>query len=271
MMIVITIIVGLLIYEIFIPELVALQHQDRVARTIRSTESTFRSLGDSTYLSILDNPSEPFSKKQADIAKIKSLLVKAKSDIETLRNETRQLDTLPYSGYTDNYNRARIQKDTAEATTKQVESALREYSDLIVFLESYNAIENKFSETLNGFNAIGDVNTLAGKGDEIRTIAKAIHDDAVQLEKVSAPHDFMRLRSTTVDVMKSTAAAYDELARGLDSAVDSTIYDAVTQIEASSLKLDSDILKLYSDIVQQSRTIKDIRDLLEKLDALETS
>lgn len=259
---------GIGFYEVFFPEMNAGQYQDRVKQAAIQLEKKLRVIENTTTLSLIDDPSAALSIKQNDARITKAAMQDIQADITKLQDASGELKQSPYTGFTIQYRKAQALQERSKATIKQIQDALKEYTELVAFLEFYAGAQDRLKKELDDFNSKTDLNVYAGQGGDIRAIATRIRQDAAVLEKQPIPRDLINFRSTLLATHLRAADAFDDLANGLTVVVDAIIYSAATEIESVTAQQDTIIQKTYEETLRQSRTVKDVQEIVEKLEPL---
>lgn len=255
-------------YELFFPDTNAGQYEDRVQQAANSLQKRLQTLENTTTLSIIDDPTAPSAMKQANVRVIKAAIHDVQTDITKLREASQGLHKSPYTGFTNQYKKAEaLQQKTQESIT-QIQDALREYTQLVTFLEFYMNVQDYLKKEIDDFNKETDLNIYAGRGGAVRAIAAKIRQDAAALEKQPIPRELTNFRSTLLALHLRAATAFDNFANGLNAASDFLIYNAAPEIEAVGRELDNTIQTTYETSIQESRVIKDIREISEKLEPI---
>lgn len=89
-------------------------------------------------------------------------------------------------------------------------------------------------------------------------------------ESKNTPYDLMVLKTNIIKVMNQSADGFMSSANGLDAAMDPDIYGAVASIEAAGTEFDR-LDTLLIQVIEESRTLKDVYELREKLVPLKNS
>ena len=134
------------------------------------------------------------------------------------------------------------------------------------FLKAYRGAKQSFQTELGIFNGVSDFNTFAGRGDEFRAGATRLRTAATVLQNVTTPPAMVDLSKNIRASLSEAADEFDDVGHGFDVAVDDLIYGPVHKIEATTATFESQERKWYTSALENSRILRDTRDLLEKID-----
>lgn len=256
-------------YQIILPTQAAANQQQAVDEALVGLQATYKSLEESTSLSLLDDPTAPADQIESDLHAITQLITLTRNQLDNLETSS-DLASLRYSGATPSYLHSRTVEHRTTQIIEQSHETLRRYAELVAFLYAYQYTLRPTRTHLNSFNATADLNVYAGRGADMRAAAAEIRADTSTLAALSTPHELSTLKADSLLALESAAAGFEALAYGLDIAVDDQIYTAAKQLEQVDVQLGTLQGTTYVTTVAQTRTVKDIQTLREKLDPLTT-
>jgi len=230
--------------------------------------ATFKQLEKSTERGILDDPDTPIATLQQDTASAKELITKSEHALDDLQQASERLELPLQLGLNDQTRRAPILKQEAEALITQTRGALLDYEKTLTYLSTYSTHWAATRAHIDTFNEQTDLNIYAGQGDTLRQIASDIRMYIQALRTQTTPRGFADVSSQSIAVMERAAAGFDALARGIDVAIDDLIYSAAADIESAGREIETINRTAYEDAIRNSRIIKEMSELTEKLDPL---
>lgn len=246
-------------------------YNEKIRHATSELNTQFKLLEKSTERSLLDDPDTPITTVQKDTTTIKSIIEKSHQAIDELDTTSTTLELPIHIGVNDETRRAPVLQQESQALVTQTKNALDKYEKILVFLEDYTTHWHAVQAHLNTFNAQTDLNIYAGRGNDLRAVADDIRRQARELQAANTPHEFRELVGKSIAAMNKSAEGFDNLARGIDLAVDSVIYSSATTIEEASRELETINQTSYGPAIQGSRIVKEIGELTEKLDPLLTA
>lgn len=256
-------------YEIILPTQAAASHQQSVDEALVGLQAAYHSLEESTTLSLLDDPTASADQIESDLHSITQLITITRSRLHDLETSSEPAQ-LRYSGATPSYLRSQTVALRTTQIVEQSHETLRDYTDLVAFLYAYQYTLRPTRTHLDTFNAASDLNIYAGRGTDVRLVAAEIRADMQRLTSLSTPHELMGLKADTLLALEAAATGFDAFAYGLDIAIDDQIYAAAGELERADIQLSAVQGNTYTTTVAQTRTIKDVQTLREKLDPLTT-
>lgn len=253
-------------YVAVLPAVVSSQYTGRVGAVVGALESDFLAIRKSTELPLIANPSAPEAVKRSNARYISRLVSRGQQRIGLLKAANKSFEPPPYSGVLWQYRDAEVLHGHTERLIAQSEAALKEYLALVSYLEAFNEAADSVVSELDEFNAVVDINTYGGQSEELQQIAKEMRADAALLSELSYPNGAEALNAAAVVAFNEAADGFEDLAAGLTISADDPIYTAAHRIEDATLAIDTISSTMYGSSLGQSRVIKDVQDLNEKLE-----
>lgn len=260
---------GIVVYEIIMPELTADAYRADVHRAAAKITPSFKKVEDSVSRPLLSDSSAPLAQKQADHAVVMVATKEVQADLHKLEETSKKLEASPLAGLTPQYQKALIAKQQLSDIHLQANAAINEYTQTANFLLAYAALQDTLEKKLAAFNATQDINTYNNRTAELRSTASDIRRDITTFNKQAAPSDLDELQQQLSATGERIATGFDMLAASINTGVDATIYQAVSALEKLDSELSDTLPEAYSHELENSRALKEIDSLTEKLDVLE--
>ncbi len=255
-------------YELAAPAVVAGRYINRVQASARSLESSYKDLESSTDFALINEPDAPPAAQAADAARIKRLVRQSRKDLASFKQTRESLRILPYTRYSPAYGRAFILKERSGWIVNQTDEALSNYLALASYLQAYYQTRNAISAELAKFNEVTDLNVYAGRSKDARAVAARIRGSIRQLPEHAPLSDLDHLHQASLRAFNQAAGGFDSLAHGVNPVVYARIDAAALQLEQATKDIEALSATSYGKSIRQSRAVKDITDLKEKLDLI---
>lgn len=252
---------------LFAQTVVAQNFQSRVHRQTTQLEHSFTQLEKSLGSELLSDGSATFEQKKSDLAMIKSTITRTKSELASLQAVSQSLTPLP--AVAPAYQKATMIQQRSKTVQDQAGEVVEKFQTLMNFLQVYATAQNELEGEIMKVNQISDFNSVIGRSNTIREAAARLRLSTETLNIAKTPDDMQPLRLGMKSLLERTADTFDQLALGLDRVDDGQIYPAVQSVELLDRELDSFSEKSFAPTIAASRTIKEVGDLVEKLDLLE--
>ncbi len=254
------------VYAVLMPAVFSRQYRDRVRVASRSLESSFRALDESTELPVIVDPGAPEATKKDNVEHISKLVSVNRQKLTSLKTANNSLAPLPYSNVLGQYRDTQIIHDHTRSFIGQSEDALDDYLVLVEYLKTFGIAVERVTSELNSFNMVNDINVYSGQSNEMQLIASRIRAAATLLDNPAVHSEMRDMNIAAIAAFNDAANGFDDLAYGLAVPADDLIYDAARRIEDSTSKIEKITGTTYDDSLDQSRTIRNIQDLREKLE-----
>ena len=262
------IIMAIITYEIILPEAIGKRYITELYSSAKQLRTDFENLSGGTDTPLLKNPSAPIDERKSGTIMLKKTIADSKKHLVDLQKKAQALQTLPYSGYTSTYMQALALKVRSERAALQAEDTLNEFSAIITFLDSYTSTIDTTKIAIDRFNQTTDLTQLAGQGEAQRQTAEQIRQDVAKIQQLTSPEEFEPVKSATMQTLLQAADGFDELANGLDLGAEVLIDQAAQKIESAGLQLETNDTSSYIGVTNQSRSIRSVYELNEKLDLI---
>lgn len=262
------ILMGVVAYEVVLPEIIAKRYIAELHSSAQRLRTDFENLSGGTDTPLLNNPGVPIEERKFGAEMLKKTLSDSKNHLAELQIKTQSLHTLPYSGYTSTYGQAVALQERSERVILQATDVLNEFSSTITFLESYTSTIDATQAAIDQFNQTTDLSVLTSQSATQRQIASQIRQDADTLQNTATPKDFEAVKIATIRTLQQAADGFDELAGGLELGAEAQIDQAALKIETAGQQLASTDSSSYIGIADQSRSIRSVHELNEKLDLI---
>ena len=262
------IIMAIITYEIILPEAIGKRYITELYSSAERLRTDFENLSGGTDTPLLKNPSAPIDERKSGTVMLKKTIADSQKHLVDLQKKAQALQTLPYSGYTSTYMQALALKVRSERAALQAEDTLNEFSAIITFLDSYTSTIDTTKIAIDRFNQTTDLTQLAGQGEAQRQTAEQIRQDVAKIQQLTSPEEFEPVKSATMQTLLQAADGFDELANGLDLGAEVLIDQAAQKIESAGLQLETNDTSSYIGVTNQSRSIRSVYELNEKLDLI---
>lgn len=256
----------LVAYFAALPVIISNHYTQSVHNVARPLDRSFKELDKSVDLPLLTDPDVPLETKKQNAVHIVTLIQTTCDQIDLLRVVNSRLALMPYSNAFGGYGDSLVLHSRVESFVGQTNAALDEYESLTRYLEAFAVTQDRAESALNDFNAVSDLNTLAGQSEKMRQIAGGMRSDSDTLSKAKPPSEVADMNVAMIKALDEAAGGFDEVAGGLAIPADSPIDAGAHQIEAATSDIDTIMSTLYGTDLSQSRTVKNIQDFSEKLD-----
>lgn len=255
-------------YEIIMPEIIARRYISNLESSAQQLRTSFEELAGSTDTPILNDPAAPADERKAGVKHLQRVIGESRENLADLVDASATLQPLPYSGYFGTYPKALVLRERASHIRIQTDSALRDLDGLRAYLETYATATGESTKIIDTFNQTTDLNTLLGRSQEVRESARQLRAHKTTLASAQAPSDLTKLKDSTINSLEKVAVGFDHLAQAVSVADDAAINAAAKEIEAAGAQLETIRQESYIAAIQQSRTIRSIHELNEKLDLI---
>lgn len=232
-----------------------------VRRVVRTLESNLNS-------PLIDNPGATTSTRTSDAQKLKSTIAECRTRVNELSAKSNTLPSLNYATHLGSFAVADTLKERSHHVVNQTNDTLERYEKTVSFLEVYATSLGRTAKAMDEFNAINDFNEYAGRSNYFRQMATNIQTEADTIAAATAPSELLAIKETGIQTLRQLSSELNDLAYGMDVAIDGLIYSSVQQIEQTDAQLHVLTEKTYGETVSQLRVIKDVYDLNEKLDLI---
>jgi len=254
------------VYFFVIPFVLSLQYTGRVHAAAQPLESNFKDIGESVDLLRELGPETPDDKKKKDIEYIMKLIQTGQQEIMKLEAAGNTFAPPPYSELSGQYEKVTALKEHTKRLVDQSREVLADYQKLATYLDTFGAAITDVSTELSDFNSTIDINVYANRSAYVGQVARKLRENASLLSALSPPNDMKEVNAGAIRVINEAANGFDDLAYGLLIPADDPIYAAARRIEAATVELDAIKGTMYDHSLEQSRVIKNVLDLDEKLD-----
>jgi hypothetical protein len=258
------------LYAVLAPAIISRGYENRVHAAVRPLKSNFKALDKSAELPLIIDADAPGKVKTDDAARIFQLIKDGQKQLDALKAAAGSLSILPYSDVLGQYADAVVLKDHVRRFIGQSEDALVDYKALTAYLMTFNEAVDGVSSELRSFNSVVDINEYGGQAEKERQIAAQIRTDAAKLASSARPADMEGLNAAAVVAFEQAASGFDDLAYGLSVPADDPIYAAAREIEGATADLERVDHEMYDESLAQSRIVKNVYDLSDKLDLVLT-
>ena len=249
-------------------ERTAAQYEIRVQKAAHGLAADFTVLGDTTYKGVIDDPDQSPQQTQRDLEVMRQAIAKTRQHIAVLDQAGRSLAAAPLTSLSIQYRNARVLQVKTQTTVQQVNETLTGYDSLTGFIEAYMQARATLQMELGRLNGTSDFNDFAGQGDAFRASAARLRVAREKFMRAATPPALADLQANMSSMLERAATEFDALGHGYDVAVDDLIYGPIHRIEAITVEFDAQNRTKYVPMLQDLRTIKEVRDLSEKLDPL---
>lgn len=260
--------VGGVYYGLFLPSKINNGYRSQINGSATQLKDSFGELERSTGLPLFADPDASSAAKQESAVRLKAAIADAKKDLGSLEKTAGSLEASPYLAFSKNYRKAKVLQEKTHWTISQSQAVIKEYENIINFLEPYNKIKDDFTERLAAFNSVPNLNVYAGRSKDIRALARATSDNKEQLQRLQAPPGLDQIKQETLKTLEQAEKGFQDLAVGLGAANDSRIYAAVRDIEEASLNNETTDNSVYRSSIENSLRIMNVQQITEKLDTL---
>jgi uncharacterized protein YaaR (DUF327 family) len=258
----------IVISAIIYSELTAKKYIQELRSAAGVARTSVKSLEDSLDSPLLNDPSSIVESPAANAQKLKTAIATYKAKIDTLADKSNTLPQLKYADHVGTFAVAKTLQGRSHHIVNQTNDTLERYKETVTFLEIYAQSLEKSTKTMEKFNAIVDFNEYAGRSDYFRQLAAAIRNEADTLTNTPTPAELLPIKESSVKTLLQLAAQLNDLANGMDVAIDDTIYGSAHSIESTNEQLNTLVDKTYSETTGQLRVISDIYDINEKFDLI---
>lgn len=260
-------IITVAIYAGVVPMITADQYAGKVQGAAKPLEESFRAIGESTELALLTDPEAPEPVRRDNETHIKGLIDESRQRLTALKSASNSFSPLPYSNILGQYRRAEVLREHAQMLIGQSEAVLDEYLAVVAYLKVFDKAMSDARLELDTFNKVTDLNAYGGQSDRLRQIATKIRLNSTSLSESMPPDSSTKaLNMAAIAALNEAADGFDDLANGLEVPADDPIYTAARKIEAATARVGEVAGKTYDSSLEQSRALKDVRDLSEKLE-----
>lgn len=253
-------------YTVVLPNILATRYLSRVHKMAASMSVVYEKMFESTESPFLSDFDVSVVVRTDNVQTINRLIKESRDDLGTLDKASDDMLVLPYSFNTRQHKAALVLRERVKAFVQQSTTALDEYEKLIVSLQVYNESIRSMKVYIDDFNNISDINIYAGRSAEVRLIASELSRRVDEFEKQTTSEELAVNKAVAIQAFRQAVNGFNNLADGLDAAVDSAIYSAVSEIEDAAKQLELNDQAGYAKTVQSSRIVKNVRELVEKLD-----
>lgn len=262
------VIAGGVFYEYILPERTANEYLASVHSQARKTKKSFQvftaKIDDMTYA----DTSTPPAKRAADVAALRRTLDDARQSVASLEKVGSSLQVFPLTGYIGTYPEAAVTRRHANDFAARARTSIAAYEKMLTQSENYLDTIDSAAVIFADFNKTSDINTYAGQSGEIRESARRLTEVADALQNQTLPSEYGDARNESTKAIRHGAEGFSRLATALDNPIDDDIYAAVREIEAATTELDMANRSALDAKLSQSRTVRELRDLVETIDYL---
>lgn len=255
----------IIIYVAIIPTVVANHYLGKLDAQTAAVKSRLNAVAAESGLTIFADPDITLAKRQASLAKSMSNVHAARKSLDDL-NRANMLSHLPGNGFVGDYHTAVVRQERAANIVRQSREVLDQYAEVLDFLNAYTGLQIDLDSRLEAVNKIKDFNSLAGQGRSMANMASHVRAGQKSLQSLAPPPDFEPLQGAAAETFGQTAAGFDQLARGLNRAVDSQIYSAVKELEAATDKNQTSDKDLLVSLAANSSVLRQLAELPEKVE-----
>lgn len=249
-------------------EITAKKYITELQSSAGNVRATVKTLESDVELPLLDDPNATSSSRAADAKKIKNAIAACRAKINDLSAESSTLPSLTYAEYIGTFAVADTLKERSLHVINQTNDTLERYDETITFLEVYATSLEKSTKIMDEFNTINDFNDYAGRSNYFRQMSSDLQAEVDTLTAVKTPAELVAIKDSAIQTLQRLSTQINNLAHGMDVAIDDIIYGSVREIEASNAQLTALVEKDYSETISQLRVVQDIYDLNEKFDLI---
>lgn len=253
-------------YHVAIFEVDGKSYIASMSKAAKDLNESCRRVADTSERLLLTEPSLALGDGAAGMQKITNEVRLLRVELEEFRQISDTLPSHPYAFTSASYSKSLSLKEQSKAAIDQVNEVLDEYEGLLAFLTSYYTIRQQLSDELLSFNALADLDALAGQGPTYELVADSLDIKTTELSRLTPPRGFEEITQRTIALHRAVADGFRDLASGLSPPIDAAIYSAATQLEGLTSRNDQLSGSELDSVLENSPIIKSVSDLRETTD-----
>lgn len=258
-----------ILYVTMLPKIESEKYIANVQSSADSLQKSFHALQKSAELPLLNNPYASSELKNENAKYIGELIQEVDRQLDYLNNSSNALYILPFANILGQYNQAKLLHERSRWFVMQTKDALKNYSLLINYLKAFNESKDTVGSELEKFNQVTDLNTYSGRSDTLRQIADSFRKEIDVLENMTKPKSLESMHAAMIEIINELSIGFELLANAISIPADDPIYASANKIELETAKLDDLLSSTYAKEIEQSRAVKEIQDLNEKLELIQ--
>jgi hypothetical protein len=264
-----SLLVAAVILLVITPYKITNDYSYRVSAGAQTLREDFTELEQTLALSIFSTPDSNPADNLADVEIIEEKIKKVTAKLESFQDEASKYTKAQYTSPSFIYNKADTTAQDVNFMASQSMEVIEEYAKLAAFMKSASQTMATLERHMDYVNAVRDFDVFSGSQGTLRERANAVRMARSKLAKEPVTGGYASVKDTLLERSMQLADALDDLADGLQAAVDDRIYGAVKSVEEiAKLHYGRDRSQLFK-ASQDSPTLAGVSELADKLIILE--
>jgi hypothetical protein len=256
------------VYEVILPSSFGKSYNKQLHSSQQALHGSLVKVADGATRPIFTNPDSTTGSDKNDIVILKDSVADAEAKLKSFNEATRQLKSLPLSGFFGSYRDAKNAQHKANEAADKVRTELASYKELVNYLENMNKSESKFEEQTAALDDLENATDIETLTKNLKDGAAAIQTLARDAKNITVPADFKELHDKNIAIVDEFGVAMDELAKAIEGLDSDAINAAVEKVDAVMEKGDALEKDIQAKIGQDSKYMRELKGLPTLTDTL---